>query len=138
MKRIFIALSMLSVLAAGIAFAQGAHHGQGSPPMPAKPHETGQGSGHGAAATAPDTPATRAYRAANAAMHKDMDIAYSGDADVDFIKGMIPHHEGAVAMARIVLAHGKDAETRKLAEDIVKAQESEIALMKQWLARQGQ
>jgi uncharacterized protein (DUF305 family) len=66
-------------------------------------------------------------------MHSAMDIAFTGNADVDFVKGMIPHHEGAIDMAKTVLAFGKDSAVRKLAEEIVKAQESEIALMKAWL-----
>jgi uncharacterized protein (DUF305 family) len=49
------------------------------------------------------------------------------------IKGMMPHHAGAVDMAKIVLAFGKDPEVRKLAEAVIKAQESEIALMQDWL-----
>ena len=70
-------------------------------------------------------------------MHKDMAIAFTGDADVDFVKGMIPHHEGAVEMAKVLLAHGKDPMLRKLAEEVIKAQESEITLMQAWLAKQG-
>ena len=80
-------------------------------------------------------PASQAYNAANAKMHKDMDITFSGNADVDFVKGMIPHHSGAIDMAKVVLAYGKDPEIRKLAEGIIKAQEEEIAQMQAWLKK---
>jgi uncharacterized protein (DUF305 family) len=80
-------------------------------------------------------PASMAFASANAAMHTGMDIEFSGNADVDFAKGMIPHHQGAVGMAKIVLQYGKDAEIRKLAEGIVAAQESEIKFMNDWLAK---
>jgi uncharacterized protein (DUF305 family) len=51
---------------------------------------------------------------------------------------MIPHHEGAVEMAKVELKYGKDAKLRKLAKDIIAAQEKEIAFMKQWLAAHPQ
>ncbi len=82
--------------------------------------------------------ATQAYRDANMAMHQGMDIEYTGNADIDFVTGMIAHHQGAIDMARIVLEHGSDPEIRKLAEGIVAAQESEIAFMRDWLAKNGQ
>jgi uncharacterized protein (DUF305 family) len=83
------------------------------------------------------SPAIAAFEEANAKMHKDMAITYTGDADADFLRGMIPHHQGAVDMAKIVLAHGKDPAVRKLAEEIIAAQEKEIAMMKAWLAARG-
>jgi uncharacterized protein (DUF305 family) len=80
-------------------------------------------------------PSSIAFAKANAAMHTGMDIEYSGKADIDFAKGMIPHHQGAVEMAKIELEFGKDPELRKLAEDIIKAQETEIAFMQGWLEK---
>jgi uncharacterized protein (DUF305 family) len=65
----------------------------------------------------------------------DMNVPLTGDADRDFAQSMIPHHQGAIDMARIVLEHGKDPELRKLAEAVVSAQEGEIAELKEWLGR---
>jgi Domain of unknown function (DUF305) len=68
-------------------------------------------------------------------MMRDMHApGYTGNADVDFLAMMIPHHEGAVEMARLVLVHGRDPLTRQLAEEIIASQTSEIAAMKERLA----
>ena len=87
------------------------------------------------AKTGPETAATKAFKAANDRMHGDMAIRFSGNTDVDFIKGMMPHHQGAIDMAKIELEHGKDPKVRKLAREIIKAQNTEIAFMKAWLAK---
>jgi len=119
----------LALAGAAPAFAQHAGHGS---------HSGHSGhAGHGAAASAQDSAATKAYQAANDKMHRDMDIAFTGDADADFLRGMIPHHQGAIDMVKIVLQHGKDPQVRKLAQEIVAAQEGEIAMMKKWLAERG-
>ena len=113
-----------------------------SPGMPMQGHGGMHGAGHGAMAGAPaakpkgDTsPSSLAFAAVNAKMHEGMDIAFSGNADIDFVKGMIAHHQGAIDMAKVQLAFGRDDKIKKLSEEIIKAQEGEIAMMKDWLAK---
>jgi uncharacterized protein (DUF305 family) len=92
--------------------------------------------GHGAAAPAAgDSASTTAFKAVNDKMHAGMAIPFTGNADIDFAKGMIPHHQGAVEMAKVVLQYGKDPAMKKLARDIIKAQDKEIAFMQRWLAK---
>jgi len=80
-------------------------------------------------------PSSLAFHGINLKMHEGMDITFTGNTDVDFVKGMIPHHQGAIDMAKTVIAFGKDPAVKKLAEEIVKAQEGEIALMQEWLKK---
>lgn len=69
-------------------------------------------------------------------MSRDMAaVPMTGDADRDFTAMMIPHHQGAIDMARYELANGKDPAMRKLARNIVTAQEKEIAAMRGWQAK---
>lgn len=84
-----------------------------------------------------DNPAVQAYIESNDRMHANMSMAFTGNADVDFAQGMIPHHEGAIDMANIVLEHGEDPEIRALAEEIIAAQEEEISFLKNWLEEHG-
>ena len=89
-------------------------------------------------ASSDKSPSTAAFEAAMMKMEDSMAISYTGDPDRDFATGMIPHHEGAVAMANVLLQFGKTPEMRKLAEDIVKCQMAEITMMRNFLAQKPQ
>ena len=75
-----------------------------------------------------------ANKVANDKMMHNMTMPMSGDADKDFVMMMIPHHQGAIDMAKVELKFGKDKKLRAMAEAIIKAQEKEIAEMKKWQA----
>lgn len=150
MTRTALAASLalgVALVAGGYAVAQMDHsshgHSHGHSNGHSNGHSPDHSHGHSDHATPsqprPDLPAsTAAYMAANDAMHADMMIEFTGDADVDFIAGMIPHHEGAIVMAEIVLEHGQDPEVAELARAIIAAQAEEIAWMRAWLAARGQ
>ena len=100
-------------------------------------HHGNNNGGHGEHGGYSDDPAVQAYKEANDRMHESMNIDFTGDADIDFLKGMIPHHQGAIDMARVVLEYGEDAELRELANEIIEAQEAEIQQMSGWLRERG-
>ena len=89
-------------------------------------------SAHRAAAPAPAASGFEADMSVGMArMMEDMHSpGYTGRPDVDFLAMMIPHHEGAVDMARLVLIHGRDPMVRQLAEEIIASQTVEIAAMR--------
>ena len=67
-------------------------------------------------------------------MHADMEsIKPSGDSDLDFVRLMIPHHQAAIDMAKTELMHGNDPVMRRLAQEIITDQQSEIELMNLWV-----
>ncbi len=90
---------------------------------------------HDHAALSMSSAKTDIYASAMEKMHKDMMIEPTGNADIDFVHGMIPHHQGAIDMAKILKEKGKDPELQKMADDIISAQEKEITFMKDWLKK---
>lgn len=80
-------------------------------------------------------PSSKAFKAADDKMMQGMMAPKTGESDQDFVASMIPHHQGAIDMAKVELQYGKDPVLRKLAEGIIKAQEKEIAEMKSWQNR---
>ena len=132
MNRTAIALSV-SILAGlpGAALAQSGHdtHHPASPPAQAEAAR--------ASSNLPDF--TQAYvDAMNETHGLMMDGVMADDPDVAFVRGMIPHHQGAIDMARIVQQYGDDPQTKAWADQIIAAQEAEIAEMEAWLATQPQ
>lgn len=117
-------LGLLALCAAFTAQAQPAGH-------------AGMNPAAGGHAMADQSESTRAFRQGEERMMKDMMLPYSGNADADFVARMIAHHQGAVDMAEVQLKYGKDPELRKMAQEIIKAQQEEIAFLKQWQARHG-
>jgi uncharacterized protein (DUF305 family) len=59
----------------------------------------------------------------------------TGDADRDFVAMMIPHHQGAIDMAKGLLLYGRDEQLKRLAQEIIADQHNEVQLMKLWLAK---
>jgi uncharacterized protein (DUF305 family) len=136
MKRIGWA-SVIAVFLALSAFAYGMLSTRSRPAAnAAPPSSTAVAGAHQTQGATPgDAPSTQAYREATDRMHREMAIAYTGDADIDFLRGMIAHHEGAVAMAKIAAEHGEAADVQSLAREIIAAQEAEIIRMRILLAR---
>lgn len=83
-----------------------------------------------AAETDPDAVGFRAMmNNATGRMHEGMHVPFTGDADRDFARMMIPHHQGAIDMALVELRYGKDPRLKRLAQEIIVSQQQEIAVM---------
>lgn len=120
--------SMLKLLTIGLSVALGGGLAIAQSTMPmhdgATPHMM---------SSASDAPSTTAFKASDAKMMQGMSAPYTGDVDVDFRTHMIPHHQGAIDMAKVALKYAKDPETKKMAQKIIDDQEKEIADMQAWL-----
>jgi len=145
-RSISIALALLAL--AGPAFAQSSHQGHGAAPAPGAAPMGRMGMGMGmmdmesmqtmmkTMMPAPsDAASTKDFKSADMKMMHDMAVPYTGNADIDFRAKMIPHHQGAIDMAKVALAHAKDETTKALAAQIIKDQEREIAEMREWLSK---
>ena len=126
-KKIVAALSIATI--AGAAYAQMSHDGHGMMDT-----EAMQGMMMDMMPKDGDAESTKAFKQADMKMMKDMAVPYTGDTDIDFRTKMIPHHQGAIDMAKVALQYAKDPATKAMAEAIIAAQEKEIAEMQAWLA----
>nr|WP_245247650.1 DUF305 domain-containing protein [Tianweitania sediminis] len=117
--------------------------GIGAPPTSGPAEHGGHGGPGGAADTTvltppEQTPANAAYEATMSTMHRPMmEGMRHPDPDVAFMLGMIPHHQGAIDMARVQLQYGADPQARAFAEHLIGEQEAEIDQMRQWLQQRG-
>lgn len=130
-----LAMALALALTSAVALAQ--------TPQPASPrpmsgmHAMGQDDASRPTAGDADHPSVAAFQAADQAMMHKMAAPYTGDTDQDFVAHMMPHHEGAVEMARIELQYGKDPALKRMAREIIRSQEREITFMKKWQAQHG-
>lgn len=128
-------MTLFATLLAGsvLTLAAGSAAAQDAPaPMEGMDHST-MAAPSGAAPSA-----MAAYMAAMDDMMSEMaGMEATGDADVDFLLMMIPHHQSAVDMSRALLAEAGDADVRALAEAVIVTQEAEIAAMRAMLSRLG-
>lgn len=83
-----------------------------------------------------DTTCSNGLRQAMDDMHTEMHrVKASGNVDEDFVRMMLPHHQGAIDMAKVEVLCGKDEINRRLAQEIIVEQQSEIELMRLWLSK---
>ena len=97
-----------------------------------------QHSHHGSQPVSTDT-AWAELQQSMQSMHETMfSLESTANDDVDFVRLMLPHHQAAIDMAKVELSHGKDPRMRRLAQEIITDQQSEIELMQLWLKQHAQ
>lgn len=139
MKKLFVTTTLVAALGSGAYLYAGSHHSDH-----AAHHDQHHGHempGHEGkhAQHAGNADKTDYFAAANQRMMDDMhSLEMTGDVDYDFIRGMKPHHQGAIEMAEVLLANSEDDNLRSMAHDIIRAQKKEIAQMQEWLQELGE
>jgi uncharacterized protein (DUF305 family) len=133
MKLVPLAVGTAVALFAVPALAQHAETGLPEICKPEAAHQAAPAMGHGTPADEAHSALMKGMDAMNGDMAQGMMVE---DIDAAFVCGMIPHHQGAIAMAEAVLAHGDDPWVKELAQKVIDAQTQEIADMKAWLAKQ--
>ena len=138
MKKLPFLLALLSTMGAAAQAPPPAH----SPAGPTKTHSMGRmGEMHAPASGKAGTPLDAFQLAMDSVMTvmdagmRRMDGASPSDIDASFAAMMVPHHQGAVDMARLQLLYGKDPVMRRLAQSIIAEQQVEIQQMEAWLRR---
>ena len=129
MNHRLILIATLIVLAAVAMLTQkhAAHSATSTVPLPTAPTEF---------TASTDKTFDQLMGDAMSVMHKGMHSAeYTGEPDRDFVTMMIPHHQGAIDMAKVVLLYGKDEQLKRLAQEIIADQQNEVQLMQLWLAK---
>jgi uncharacterized protein (DUF305 family) len=122
---------------AGVAVAQTSHRNHTSTSMGQTDPAAMQKMMQDMMPSANDPASTKDFKAADMSMMMNMHAPYTGNADVDFRTHMIPHHKGAIEMAKVALKYAKDAGTKKTAQKIIDDQENEIVEMTEWLKKNG-
>ena len=135
-KTLTIAALALALGLAGPAFAQSQHGGHAMHSGSTDPAQM-QKMMADMMPKPDDAASTKDFKEAHKRMMHDMHKPFTGDPDVDFRVHMIPHHAGAVDMAKVALKHAKDPETKKMAQKIIDDQEKEMGEMQAWLKKHG-
>ena len=137
MIRITLRAALLMALAIGPALAQA------PAAQPPATHMPGMQPGMAMPGMKPGTPHGMSMSASQTEMRQKMDVMnktmtdapMTGDPDQDFVSMMMPHHQGAIDMARIYLRDGKDPAIRRMAQKVITDQEREIGEFKAWQAK---
>jgi len=118
-------IAMLSPLAFALAFGAYAQDGNAAARLSS------------AMGTADAAPSTAAFEAASTKLLKAAETRYTGDADVDFVRAMIPQHESALEMAKVARDYGDDPDVRMLAKKMIETDQAELDWMVEWLEKHG-